>query len=412
MLALLAACGPSLVTDDVASGSKGGEASGDAPSPGTSDDGDEPPDPSAPGDDTSIPFDVGAPGSDGASQLDAGPPGGVCTDAACFGPATTLDETPAHAVAIVDLDGDGVAELVAGTDAGLRVYTVRGGVAVGTTTIDTFGGVVALTSGALDGDAAGDLVAVTDAARVVVVRGGRTPTVTTLAASDGLEDVAIAPGDGSSPTFATVSRGGTLSWWQLQGQSWVPSFFQLDARPTTLAIGASQGSPARIVAVGDDTGSRLDVLAIEGTMATDAAEYPFFDNDPLQLEIGPLGFGALPELLVLGDDPPALEIHGFVDGLDSLGIAAVLPLAGKPVAFATGVLGYGQRDVAVVDATAGTVELCAFVVQGEYQPSCPGAVIPVGAEPVAIAIGELEGGGPEEIAIASPSAGVVLVAAP
>ncbi|HWB81950.1 MAG TPA: hypothetical protein VG755_43605 [Nannocystaceae bacterium] len=348
---------------------------------------------------------VGFPGSDGAPSFDAGTTDGVCTDAACFGPSQTLDDAAAWAVAIVDIDGDGVSEVIAGGEDELRILSLAGDYA----TLDVLGRVVAMATGRLDGDGVVDLVALTDAARVVVVRGGSTPTVTSLAAADGLTDVAIANGDGSDPAFVTVAREGTVALWRsTDGGGWTPSFFGIAGNPATVTVGTI--ADELIVATGDDAHGRVDVLAIVGTSVLDAYEYPYFDNDPLQLELGWLAPpGAIPDLLVLGDDPPALEVQRFAAGLDSMYTGAALPLAGHPVAFATGWLGYGERDVAIVDEQAGTVELCALVVADEYAPQCPGAVLSVGAAPVAIAIGELAGGAPDDIAIASPRTGITLV---
>ena len=405
-IVLLAGCGPALIGDaledtSIADDDDTGNAS---PTRGTGEDTDRPPDPSLGDDDDGTPFDVAFPGSDGAPSFDAGTDDGVCTDAACFGPAQTLDQSPAWSVAIADVDGDGASEVIAGGEAELRILSPAGD----STTIEVLGRVVAIASGTLDTDGIADLVAITDAARVVVVRGGITPTVSSFVAADGLADVAIANGDGNDPAFVTVAREGTVTLWRSSNGGWTPSFFGTAGNPATVAVGAIEGE--LVVSVGDDTHGRIDVLAIAGTTVTTSSEYPYFDNDPLQLELGWLATpGALPDLLVLGDDPPALEIQRFAAGVDSMYTSDVLPLSGKPIAFATGWLGYGERDVAIVDELAGTVELCALVVADEYAPQCAGAVLPVGVAPVAIAIGELGGGAPDDIAIASPRTGITLV---
>lgn len=402
---LLAGCGPALIGDAIDATSDAGEddEGNGSPTRGTGEDTDRPPDDSTGGDDDGVPFDVGFPGSEGAPHFDLGTDDGVCTDAACFGPSFTLDDRPAWSIAIADLDADGAAEIVAGGDGELRILSPAGDVS----TIDVVGRVIAIATGRLDPDGIVDLVALSDAARVVVVHGGITPAVTSLAAADGLADVAIANGDGTTPAFVTVAREGTITLWRSTEGGWATSYFGVDGNPTTVALGTVDDE--LVVSVGDDVHGRVDVLAIAGTSTVASAEYPYFDNDPLQLELGLALPQALPDLLVLGDDPPALEIQRFSGGVDSMYTSEVLQLGGKPVAFATGWLGYGERDVAIVDELAGTVELCALVVADDYAPQCPGAVVPVGATPVAVAVGELGGGAPDDIAVASPRTGITVV---
>jgi hypothetical protein len=399
-----------LLVDADGSGDAGNAGGEGSPGADTSESGGSHPDPSDPDEGPSVQYDVAAPGSDGAVDFDAGGSDGVCTEYACFGPAQNIDPTAAYAIAVVDLDGDGTSEIVAGTDDGLQFYELRGGVPVAVQSIATVGRVIAIAAGRLDGDVGGDVVALTDAGRVVVVPGGSAEPVTSLVVSDGQLDVALAPIIGATPSFVTASREGTVTLWRRIAGAWAPTFFATDASPSVVAVGATQGSSTLVVSAGDEIHGRIDVLAIDGDQLLASASYLHRSGDPLQLEAGAIAApGVLPELLVLTDDPGGLQIDRFAEGVDSLYGRQQLALSGSPRGFAQGWLGSGGRDLAVVDDVAGTLEICTLAIGDEYVPLCSGVVIEVGPEPIAVAIGALDDSEPEDIAIASPSAGVTVV---
>lgn len=406
----MSACGPSLLIDDGESAAVGSDGSDDAENPGNGDDSGDSPNPSDPDEGPPVQHDVGVPGGEGAMPDDAGASDEVCTETACFAPSIAIDDTPAYAIAIADLDGDGQGEIVAGGDEGLRVFELEGGVAGEVTTIATTGRVIAIAAGRLDDDAAEEIVALTDAQRVIVVQGGTTGSVASLVVSDGQRGVALSPVVAATPTFATVSREGVVTMWRRFEGGWSSSFFAVDGTPTTIALGASQGSSTLVVTVGDTTSGRLDVLAIDGDQLLASAGYHPAGGDPLQLDADAIApQGALPDLVVLSEDSSTLQIHSFAQGVDSLFGRGALALAGSPHAFATGRLGSPGRDIALIDDDAGTLEVCTLALGKAYAPSCFGAVLDVGEQPSAVAVGMLDGTEPEDIAIASPSAGVSVV---
>jgi hypothetical protein len=350
------------------------------------------------------------PGGEGGTSDDAGTPAEVCTATACFAAAVAIDDTPAYAIAIADVDGDGHDEIIAGGDDGLRVFELDGGMPSAVTTIATTGRVTALAAGRLDDDATEDIVALTDAQRVVVVQGGTDGTVASLIISDVQRDVALSPIVAATPTFATVGRGGTVALWRLSEDGWSASFFAVDGTPATIAVGASQGSSTLVVSVGDPSSGRLDVLALDGERLLASAGYHPAGGDPLQLEADAIAAqGELPELVVLSEDSSTLQIHGFTQGVDSLFGRGAVPVVGSPQAFAIGQLGSPGRDIALVDDDAGTLEVCTLPFANEGVPSCAGTVLDVGTQPSALAVGMLDATWPEDIAIGSPTAGVAVV---
>jgi hypothetical protein len=407
-LATVTACGPSLLVDGEGSGSAGSDGSDDANDTADGDDSGGSPSPSAPDEGPAVQYDVGAPTDDGGTPDDTGTSDEVCTEAACFAPALAIDDTPAYAIAIADLDADGLDEIIAGGDDGLRVFELAGGRPSEVSTIATTGRVIAIAAGQLDDDAAEDIVALTDAQRVVVVEGGSTGTVTQLIVSDGQRDVALSPLVAATPTFATVSREGLVTLWRRSEGGWSSSFFEVDGAPTTIAVGASQGSSTLVVTVGDPTSGRLEVLALDGDQLLARAGYHPAGGDPVQLDADAIApQGALPELVVLSEDSSTLQMHGFTQGVDSLFGRGAVPLSGSPHAFAIGGPRSAGRDIALVDDEAGTLEIC--TLGREYSPSCTGAVLHVGEHPSAVAVGMLGGTAPEDIAIASSTAGVAVV---
>lgn len=272
-------------------------------------------------------------------------------------------------IATVDLDGDGLGDLVASAPlAGQVVVALArpGGLFVPAPPVVVAGQPTAVALGDLDGDRHVDLVLLDAAGGTLVVALGRgdgtfaAPTSTSVA--DSPRDVVLTDVDGDGVLDALVVADDfvhSVCWLEGAGDG---SF----GAPQTVAGGLSARAAVAVDVDGDGT---VDVAVVDTT------------SDTVQLLLG--------------------------TGSDLATRGAALPVGDAPGAIAAlDVDGDDDVDLVTANSGSGDLSLLANLGDGTFAPA---VAVPVGAFPTAVETGDVTGDGIDDVVVTLGSDGAVVV---
>jgi alpha-tubulin suppressor-like RCC1 family protein len=343
-----------------------------------------------------------------------------------FDPATNFAAgTYPYSVAMGDLNGDGKPDLAVAnrTDDNVSILLGTGTGAFGAATnfaVGTQPASVAI--GDLNGDGKPDLaVANRGSDNVSILLGTGTGAFGSAASfavefaspssvaigdlnGDGKPDLAVAKtGFGSDDNVSILLSDGT-------GAFGSATNFDVGRSPYSVAIGDLNGDGKPDVAVANLGNDNVSILLGDGTGAFGVATNFGVGGLPFSVAIGDLNGDGKPDLAVanLGTDNVSILLGDGTGAFSSATNFAVGsgPVSG-PVSVAIGDLnGDGKPDLAVANANSNDVSILLNTGDGAFGPATNFAV---GSSPTSVAIGDLNGDGKPDLAVANNTSNNVSV---
>jgi len=349
-------------------------------------------------------------------------------------------------VAVGDFNGDGKPDLAVADQAADTISVLVNTTAPNATT-PTFAAKVdfaagfepaSIVVGDLNGDGRPDLAVVHPSSKTVSVflntaaPGATTPTFaaevdfatgstpSSIAVSDlngdGKPDLAVANGGSNtvSVLLNTTAPGATQSFAAKVD-------FATGSGPRSIAVGDLNGDGKPDLAVANEGTSTVSVLlnttAPGATTPSFAAKVDLgTSSEPVSIAVGDLNGDGKPDLAVanFSSDTVSVLLNTTVPGATTPSFAAKVDFATGPLpeSVAVGDLnGDGKPDLAVVDANANTVSIVLnTTTAGATTPSFAAKVdFATGTNPRSIAVGDFNGEGKRDLAVANQNANTVSV---
>ncbi len=347
-----------------------------------------------------------------------------------------------ESVAIGDLDGDGKLDLAVANQNDNTVSVLRNtstSGSIGFTTSVAFAAgrfVISVAIGDLDGDGKADLVTINlGSATISVLRNTSTsgsitsssfaPQVT-FAAGAGPEAIAIGDLDGDSKadlaiassfdSFIVLVLKNTSTSGSITNNSFAQGTFSSGLSPISVAIGDLDGDGKADLAVanyGSNTVSVLRNTSTKGSITSNSfatrVDFPT-GNAPISVAIGDLDGDGKADLAVANQDDTTVSVlrntstRGVIDA-NSFAAQVTFPTGQGSYSVAIGDLnGDGKADLAIANiydntvsvlgntSTRGIIDANSFAAQVTF---------PTGKFPSSVAIGDLDGDGKPDLAIAN-----------
>ncbi len=356
-------------------------------------------------------------------------PGWGKVDATSFLPKVDFATGSApYSVAIGDLDGDGKADLAVADPSGISVFrstSAPGAISYAAKIDFATGSYPSITIGDLDGDGKADL-AVTNSGTVSVFRNTGIPGTISYAAKIDFttggypSSVAIGDLDGDGKAdLAVTNNSNTLSVFRNTGTPGTISYaakidFATGAVPTSVTIGDLDGDGKADLAVANNNTNTLSVFRNTGTPGTIgyAAKIDFTTGGyPTSVAIGDLDGDGKVDLAV-ANNSNTLSVFRNTGTPGTISYAAKIDFAtgSHPGSIAIGDLdGDGKADLAVAYSFSNSLSVF-------QNTGAPGAVsyapkidFATGSNPRSVSIGDLDGDGKADLAVASWSSNTLSV---